>query len=240
MSPVRSMFLLVVAACGAAVCTTPVAAAESSVVTIFRKTLAAYAECSSYQDQGVTETSFDTLSEFGPTQARFTTSFRRGAGLKFEYNPGELDHFSLWTDGKTAKTFFAPGGGKKTEFNDAADAMATAGMMSDGVGSLVASLVYNDEFKSRREIFKQFDVGLHGLKDLRRLEDATLRGKPCYRIAAKNGSSRCVYWVDQATFLIRRIEETLESPVFEGEMRRVVTFEPRTSANVPESALRFQ
>ena len=215
------------------------AASEPSVLEIFRKTLRAYADCRSYQDQGIAETSFDSLTELGPSKARFTTNFRRGASLRFEYNPGEWDHFVLWTDGRAAKTLFAPGGGKTTDYNDAGDALASAGMASDDVGSLVASLVFAKQFQDERATFKVFDIGLHGLSDLRRIGDAAIAGEACYRIAAKGGENDRVYWIDQRTHLIRRVEETAQSPLLEGTRRRVVTFQPRTGANVPDAALKF-
>lgn len=215
------------------------AAAEPSVLEIFRRTLAAYAECTTYQDEGVAETGFDELSELGPSKASFTTSYRRGASLKFEYNPGEWDHFVLWTDGRTAKTQFAPGGGQTTEYRDASEALMAAGTTTDDVGALVASLVYNKEFQGKRESFKIFSIGLHGLTDLRRIGDAAISGEPCYRIAAKNGDDDRVYWIDQGTYLIRRIEETARSPVLEGARHRVVTFNPRTGGAVSDAALKF-
>lgn len=212
------------------------AAEEASVLDIFRKTLQVYAECDYYQDAAESEITIDGLGDHGPTRSHFTTAFRRDLGFKLEYDPGEFDHFVYWTDGRRAKSR-AAAGGRSTDYEHLSESLLSANLSVDGVGALVVSLVYAKQLHGEQDSLKLFGIGLHGLKDLCRVADQSLAGRPCYCIAAKSGDSQCVYWIDQATHLIRRVEEVSASPVGEGQLRRVTTFTPRTDLSVGPEAV---
>ena len=78
---------------------------------------------------------------------------------------------------------------------------------------------------------------LTALERAERIEDRKLGNDDCFRIAGDYFDSPTVIWIDKKTFLIRRIDSSMQNKTFRTE--DTVTFEPIINQKIPAKMLQF-
>ena len=75
------------------------------------------------------------------------------------------------------------------------------------------------------------------LTEAKRIEDAKLGKVDCIRIAGKFADSPMTIWIDQKTFVVRRIDDQKKFDNFRTE--RTTTYDPAIDEEIPEKDLKF-
>ena len=75
------------------------------------------------------------------------------------------------------------------------------------------------------------------LPEAKRAEDAKLDKVNCFRIEGKWGDSPMTLWIDQKTFLVRRIDTKRKFDEFSTE--DTTTYDPIIDEEIPDKALEF-
>lgn len=192
-----------------------------------------YANCESYRDSGVVKTIFiEALGKRTVTKP-FTTAFVRSDRFRFEYKEkrgegeNEENRYIVWRKGKEVQTWWdVKPGVEKPESLRLALAGATG--VSGGSANTVPALLLPNE------------VGgglLTALPEAKRVEDAKLDKVNCFRIEGKWGDSPMTLWIDQKTFLVRRIDTKRKFDEFSTE--DTTTYDPIIDEEIPDKALEF-
>jgi hypothetical protein len=208
----------------------------------------AYARCDSYRDSGVVVTSY--VSEDGEWTAEkpFTTAFQRPKRLRLEINDrsvGEPPPTSIiWASGDEVRTWSDLDPGVETPPN-LAEALAAATGSSQGVSYRVPSLLLPaDAATGRHPLELNYAV---------RIGDADEDGFGCFRIRGQSirtprtlgegeqavvlQENSVIIWIDQRSFLVRRVEETNVYDTFRTET--ITTYRPQIDVQIPSEELEF-
>ena len=164
---------------------------------------AAYAGCKSYIDSGVVETVFDVPDGKQQTEVRpFTTAFVRPDQFRYEFTMkggGPARHFVVWRRDKDLQIwwdFNLSDEQRKAYRKSLSSALAGAAPLSDGSANTIPALLLPKEVEGRR---------LTDLKEAKRIEDDKIDKVECFRIQGKYADTPMTLWIDQKTFLVRRI-----------------------------------
>ncbi len=79
---------------------------------------------------------------------------------------------------------------------------------------------------------------LTDLKSPKRLADAALGDDPCYRVEGTLGGQPMTVWIDQRSFLVRRIDRRRQLTK-RVQVDTVTTYQPELDAAIPQEALAF-
>lgn len=71
------------------------------------------------------------------------------------------------------------------------------------------------------------------LPDADRMQDDEVDGSPCFVIQGRQMGNPLTLWIDQASFLLRRIDSVF------GSSETTTTYEPVVDEEIPESLLVF-
>jgi outer membrane lipoprotein-sorting protein len=164
-----------------------------------RRIAQSYAGCSSYQDTGVVETTFDETTSGRIEKKPFKTYFQRPTLFRFEwidyspYKDGRLN--IVWSNGKEAFTYWQPDRYEKEESLSMGIAGATG--ISSGAAHTLSRLLMED-------IMSGF--ALTDLTDLSIVGSEQFEGEWCYRISGKHPSgSLYELWIGKSDYLVRKL-----------------------------------
>lgn len=192
----------------------------------------AYAGCNSYHDSGVVTTVFVQVTGNRTVEEKpFTTAFVRPDRLRFEYKENESDgqerRYIVWRKGKEVQTWWdVKPGVEKPESLGLALAGATG--VSGGSAHKVPALLLPKEVGGRR---------LTDITEAKRVEDAKIDKLDCFRIEGKYADSQMTLWIDQKTFLVRRIDAQTKFDDFRAE--ETTTYDSAIDEDIPDKKLEF-
>jgi outer membrane lipoprotein-sorting protein len=190
----------------------------------------AYAACNSYHDSGIVKTVFVQANGNRTVEKPFTTAFVRPDRFRFEYKEeagGQERRYIVWRKGKEVQTWWdvKPGVEKPESLN-----LALAG--ATGVSALsahtVPALLLPKEVEGRR---------LMDMTEAKRVEDAKLDKVDCFCIEGKFADSPTTLWIDQKTFLVRRIDAQQKFDGFRTETTTI--YDPAIDEEIPDKRLEF-
>jgi outer membrane lipoprotein-sorting protein len=189
-----------------------------------------YAGCKSYRDTGVVKTVFVMATGNRTVEKPFKTAFVRPDRFRFEYTEkrgGREDRYIVWRKGKDVQTWWdVKPGVEKPESLELALAGATG--VSGSSAHTVPALLLPKEVGGRR---------LTDLTEAKRAEDARIDKVDCFRIEGKFGDAPLTLWIDNKTFLVRRIESEKKFDNFSTE--ETTTYDPVIDDEIPDKALEF-
>jgi outer membrane lipoprotein-sorting protein len=191
-----------------------------------------YAACPSYSDTGSSRSVFTGPSGNFTIERSFTTALVRPDRFRFECKEkntsGKNSRYIIFCKGKEVQLWRDnPPGAKKID--SLSTALAQASSQSGGSANTIAALFFPDKVGGYR---------LTNLSELKRLEDAACGGSMCYRILGKfSAESTMTLWIDNRTFLLRRIDSQRKSTQFNRD--QTILYEPVVGAQVPDQSLEF-
>jgi hypothetical protein len=196
---------------------------------ILDKMAITYATCKSYRDSGV------VTNDFGPHSAGdrfprhvdvkpFRTAFVRPDQFRFEYDdPTPEKAYIVWAKGSDVRTWWhvKPGVEKPATLDYA---LAGATGVSSGSAHTVPTLLLPDLISGRK---------LTAMTDLIRLPDESLDGTPCFKLQGKFANRPTTLWLENATYLIRRIDQDT------GLTKATTVYRPQAGIEIPAKELEF-
>ena len=199
-------------------------------VEVLERMAKAYAGCKSYRDSGAVKTVFIEATGNRTVEKPFTTAFVRPDRFRFEYKEeagGQERRYIVWRKGKEVQTWWdvKPGVEKPESLNLAlAGAAGVSGLSSHRVPALLLP----KEVEGRR---------LMDMTEAKRVEDAKLDKVDCFRIEGKFADRPTTLWIDQKTFLVRRIDAQKKFDNFRTE--ETTTYDPVIDEEMPDKKLEF-
>ena len=196
--------------------------AELTADAILARMGNSYAGCHTYQDHGSVRTSEIPGKQHSAETQAFSTVFERSGCFRFEYGP-DKDNYVVWMRGRHVRFYGAasermsvliriglfllsvPGRLYTSLFaREQMLALALAGAtgVSGGSAHHVPALLM-PELKMRWPLTR--------LQNAERLEDGLLEDTRCFCVRGKYAGDAMLLWIEQATFLVRRIEQHFNS-----------------------------
>lgn len=191
----------------------------------------AHAGCKSYHDSGVVKTVFVRATGNRTVEKPFATAFVRPDRFRFEYKEkagdGQERRYIVWRKGKEVQTWWdVKPGVQKPESLGLALAGATG--VSSGSAHTVPALLLPEEVEGWR---------LMDMTEAKRVDDAKFDNVDCFRIEGKCADSPTTLWIDQKTFLVRRIDAQSRFDDFRTE--ETTTYDPVIDEEIPDKKLEF-
>jgi outer membrane lipoprotein-sorting protein len=191
----------------------------------------AYANCKAYQDTGGVTTIFIGANGNRTVEKPFTTAFVRPDRFRFEYieneGGGQALRYIIWRKGKAVQTWWDVKPGVENP-GSLELALAAATGVTGGSAHTVPSMLLPKEVGGWR---------LTDITEAKRIDDAKLDKVDCFRIEGKNADRSTTLWIDQKTFLVRRIDEQNKFDDFRTE--QTTTYDPVTDQVIPDKKLDF-
>ncbi len=212
---------------------------KSSALTakdIITKMAATYKNCTSYLDSGVVNTTFFMKKGSYVDKVQFATAFKRPGQFRFGFSlkppkkDAEIKHHIIFVKDKKILVWQNPETGVEEE-SSLSDAIADAVATSGGAAQTIPVLIGASQ------------VGGRSIADMfnkQRLPDAAQDGAICFRIQGQRTKAepgRVTLWIDQKTFLIRRIDSSHKFKDFKTETTKI--YRPQVNVSVPEDRLEF-
>lgn len=193
-----------------------------------------YALLDSYQDEGVVFT-YDPVKP-GPGQIHFATLFRRPDLFRFEWTSHHpypplrhiINQQVVGFDGSSAYYHSSRNGDVKAVEN-----LAMAVGMATGVSSgsaLTVSCLLSDQIEVNSTVLD--------IKETLLLEEEEFEGVICHHLAGHDPwwAAPMELWIGRDDFLLRKVTERRDNPVFSEEIRRNV----RVGEVIPLDAFQFR
>jgi len=214
----------------------PNAKSELSAGEILARMAVVYAECDSYQDEGVVWNEFSGF--IGHESSRpFATTFVRGGGFRFEYRTegrrslvrlfDEDDRTVIWGTERRARSWSSAHGGDEASLGHQLGGEAG---VSGGASAMIPRLLSPGILQGRRitELAEPTLVAIEALD-----------GRNCFRVEAGRSSFRETMWIDAETFLLRRMQDTTE---LSGGTTCVSTtaYSPRVNVEIDPAVFAFE
>jgi hypothetical protein len=161
----------------------------------------------------------------------FRTAFVRPDRFRFEYQEtgffGAKRRYIVSRVGSKVQTWWdvRPGIEAPESLNSA---LGAATGVSGGSAHTIPVLLLPGEVEGRR---------LTDMTDVKRIADATLGGVDCFRVEGTYANVPRTVWVEQKTFLVRRIEFESTFPSF--RTQETTTYEPVVDKPVAQELLEF-
>lgn len=215
---------------------------QPTAVQIMDRMQKTYATAQTYQDAGTVITWYTEKGDTEPnhsTTLSFETAFVRPANrFKFRYEQTKSVLFSnrkscylVVSDGKNTRMLKAQHKDRATTHEASLGAALTA--LSEGSGSAarkIPGMLISEPIKASWDPRKLQAVKLIG--------KATQDGKACYQLEGLVwGRKKAQIWIDQQTYLIRRIDENYESPNM--STRTSIVYQPVINKSVNDNVLAF-
>ena len=201
------------------------------VRTILERTARVYAECRTYRDSGVVKTLFIRGRGNRTVKKPFTTAFVRSDRFRYEFldrrGVEEFDRYLVWRQGEVVRTWWdiQPGVEEPATLDQALSAArGVSGASSYTIPDLLLDL----------------SAGFARVTDLgsaERKADDVLDGAHCFVVQGGTLDEPMTLWIDQGTFLLRRIDERHTFADF--RIEETTTYEPQLDGQVPEELLAF-
>jgi hypothetical protein len=210
--------------------------AALTATTILGRMAKVYAGCKTYRDTGVA-TTVPVGDAPGETERiEFTTAFVRPDRLRFVFQGGSPDRETggiVWCNGGDVRWQFL-GGGVKTE-----DPLVKA--LFAAVAESMSTSSYVPDLLTAKRGDGMHMGALSGLTDPERLGDAGHDGAQCFRVQfLPNGVAehRTTLWIEQKSFLLRRVDERFRYPDFCAE--QTTTYTPVLDEEIADALLEFR
>jgi hypothetical protein len=198
---------------------------------ILERTARVYAECKTYRDSGVVKTLFLQDSRNRTVVKPFTTAFVRPDRFRFEFRDRrgeeEFDRYLVWSEKQDVRTWWdvRPGVEEPSSVERAlAAARGVSGASSYTIPDLLLDLTTG---------FPRVTA----LPNAERKVDEDLDGSLCFTIHGGTLDEPMTLWIEQKTFLLRRLDEQNTFDDFRTE--ETTTYEPVLDGEIPESLLVF-
>lgn len=233
---------------GTVVAQSPQDAASLTDVQIVERANRAYARCDSYRDSGIVVTTFVSEERQWTAEKPFSTAFVRPDRFRFEFKDLSLGDpppaYIIWAAGGVVRMWrgIQP---EVQETDSLGDAISQATGVSNGVAYRVPSLLLPGLVPEGRSPLD--------LNFALRIGDADEAGIGCFRIRGQSirtprtlgeGEQAVVLqensvtvWIDQQSYLVRRVEEANVYDTFRTET--VTTYSPEINARISSQELEF-
>ncbi len=175
-----------------AACAHPVAAKPpATAAQVFAAMRHVYASATTYVDHGDIAATVRSGAKTQTTTGTFRTDHERRGRLRFEYQGAEMSHpLVLWSDGATATQVSGD-----TESEPASEKFGGFNILTKYISGLVLGELRNEP-ASLTEVDHAQVQGVESID-----------GHPCWKIAgAVHGGARTL-WVDQSSFVVRKLTE---------------------------------
>jgi len=224
----------------------PAPAAEGpTAVRILRAMEKAYAGCRSYRDTGEVRTAIVTEGGRAGSSRPFATAFVRPGRFRFTFtDPGlgeRSSSYIAWSDGTDVRSWWDAKPGVRDP-GSLEGALVPAAGISGGSSVRVPGLLMPDALGQGPLLIAP-----------ERIADATDGGAGCFRVRGKGRTTpytlsmggrvltvrdeTVTVWVDRASFLIRKVEETRTFETYTSES--TTTYAPETDVEIPDGQLAF-
>ena len=197
---------------------------------IFERMTKVYAECKSYTDTGVIEAVVRETPDSPNViiDHSFTTAFVRPGRIRFEIENEDKETLLISANEGNIQTWWdlEPGIRKPASLDLAfAEALGFAG---GNVGHIPALLM--------PQTLEVWEASLQVVEP-KRMYERKLENVECHCLEFKFDEQRTVLWIDKQSYLIRRIEQWINSEGIYADWR--TTFVPTINGNVTEQMLEF-
>ncbi|HEX6884492.1 MAG TPA: hypothetical protein VF530_14040 [Planctomycetota bacterium] len=190
-----------------------------------------YAECRTYRDTGAVKTVYIKDGKRRTVTKPFSTAFVRPDRFRYEFldrrGDEEFDRYLIWSEARDVKTWWDIRPGVETE-STLERALGAARGVSGASSYTIA------------ELLMDFPAGFERVTDLSdavRQGEEDLGGIRCFVVTGGSREEPVTLWIDQSTFLLRRIDEQNVFPDFRTE--ETTTYDPVIDEAIPESLLAF-
>jgi hypothetical protein len=169
---------------------------------ILNRMAATYSQCDTYVDTGTAFTVFKSADGTWIKVKPFATAMVRPDQFRFEYSEeGEPDsRLVVWRNGNEVRTWWA-----LTKKAEQAESLGLALAGATGVSSGSAHTI--------PALLMPYEVGGRQLTDLQQVargEDEALGAHKCFTIEGLYAGRGIKIWIDQDSYLVRRIDGTAE------------------------------
>ncbi|GAB4014762.1 hypothetical protein GCM10028808_38210 [Spirosoma migulaei] len=213
---------------------------------IFDRMLRVYAGATTYQDQGRVQTDF---YEIGQTKPKFTTiqDFtmaydRKGRRFRFQYetqpksSDDKPEKMVIWSLGGDVHVWWSLWDSTSHEAS-LGSALGIATGVSGTASRKVPFLLITERTDA--------GWGIDSLKDVKLIGTDTLDKSSCYRLTGRVPGAywknkEAVLWVDQNTFLLRRIDENNSISKTKQLVKMSLTYQPVLNKPIVNEALTFE
>jgi len=219
--------------------------ADLAPVRIMRSMEKVYSGCRSYRDSGEVRTALVTDGGRAGSGRPFTTAFVRPGRLRFQFtDPGlgeRSSSYIVWSDGSEVRSWWDAKPGVRRPGSLQA-ALAPAAGVSGGSSVRVPGLLMPEELAEGPLLIAP-----------ERIKDGTDRGVTCLRVSGQSRKTpytlsmgarvltvkdeSVVLWIDRATFLIRKVQETRTFDTYTSES--TTTYTPEIDIEIPAAQLAF-
>jgi hypothetical protein len=204
---------------------------DLSAQQILERVQEVYKRCRSYRDTGIAKTVFIKTNSKEVVEKRFATAFIRPDRFRFEYKErgedGRDSRYIVWCKGKDVKTWWDRQPGIEKE-KSLGLALAGATGVSSSTAHNIPVLLLPKKVGGRL---------LTEMTEIKRISNMTLEKFDCCRVEGKVGESPTTLWIDQKSFVVRRIDEQTEFATFRTE--RTMTYEPMLDGEIADELLEF-
>ncbi len=244
----RTLALATVASVAAAAAQTPPAPAgdaAATAVTILRTMERVYAGCRSYRDKGEVRTGIVTDGGRAGSDRPFTTAFVRPGRFRFQFtDPGlgeRSSSYIVWSDGDDVRSWWDAKPGVRRPGQLEAALVPAAGI-SGGSSVRVPGLLLPGELGQGPLLIAP-----------ERIDDGDDRGVACFRIRGESRktpytlsmgarvltvkSESVTLWIDRATHLLRKVQETRTFETYTSEA--TTTYSPEIDVAIAPGELAF-
>lgn len=190
--------------------------------------VAAYSKCHTYMDTGTVTTVFKSADDFFTEVIQFSTVMARPSQFRFECTDDGVPHsrYVAWRKGAEVRTWWDLT--QKAKQEDTLGLALAGATGITGSAHTVPALLMPDE------------VGPLLLTDFvnaTRGDDEDLGNHKCFTIETLDTGDTITFWIDQESFLIRRIDETSAFDDF--STAETTTYDPVIDEGVAPSLLDY-
>lgn len=195
-----------------------------SAQQIIDRSMAVYANCISYVDEGEVKTLFLESDRKRTVIKPFTTAFVRPSDFRFEYKERrgeeEWDSYIVWKDAESVKTWWSIRPGVESP-ETLSRALAGATGVSSGSANTIPTLLMPE---------MKMGSSIKSLSGLKLVGEEEVNGSKAYKIEGTDLRNRSVtLWLDEASFLIVKTFRTASFPKFETET--TTTYKPQVNVS---------
>lgn len=208
---------------------------------VFDQMLRVYANATTYQDSGSVKTEFYEIGQTKPkftTIRNFATAYDRKANrFRFQYKVQSLpEKMVIWSQGTNVQVWWSLWDSTSHEAS-LGSALGIATGVSGTTSRKVPCLLIAEPTDA--------GWGIDLLKDVKLIGTDTLDKNPCYRLSGHLISTywknkEAFLWVDQKTFLLRRIDEANAISERKQLVKISLTYQPRLNKPIASEALTFE
>ena len=193
-----------------------------------------YRLAESYRDSGVVQDSGRYLFRRYEDKATFTTIFARPDHLKCEFFRGDALMFAVWNAGNGPRTW--SGWRNKVDCYDWCPkehtpiglAIASATGVTRGTAYIITRLLLPDQVEGRL---------LTAITESEMAGHETVDDHDCWVVKGKLAGSACRVWFDKDSYIIRRVTESFNALVFNGE--KTIDIKPELNVPIDPDAFQF-